>query len=544
MSAEISKQKKVFFYFLRSRWLLWLVLVIFTVFKLPYLSAAFYWDESWPYAAAVKTMFHHGISLLPNALDPQLSRGHPLFFHATIAGWMKIFGDNNLAMHSFALFVSLCFLVSIYESIKRIFNVRAASIALIFVACNVTFFVQSSFVLPEILLSFLTLAGIFFYLKRHYLLATIFLTAMLLTKESGLVGWAVVLTDISVQFFLKKETLRNKIIGLVPVVVPILFVGIFFLLQKHYSGWYIFPFHKDSIQSNLVDVWYRFRACTIMVVFCKDLLYLIFLLLALLFSIAVVTKRILQSKIQLWLPVCLMIFYFMVFVLTDDKRYDSFVRHFPNYFAITFLAYATFYIIILWGLSRFLDHPLQRRYLLVLGMFVLAYMLFSSTVVYVGRYLISAIIPILIITAVIIDKLWELVPQWLLYTSGIAMFIILSSSFYFSTSNGDCDMGYFDALKVQTELVRYLEEHQYYDEHITSLSFLNEVHLTNPNTGFLSGTRFFTHIDQSVHDSDRLVIIDNIESDRNRDSLLIATKYQVVKKIIHGNSWVEVKERK
>src|SRR5580704_9697985 len=102
--------------FLKKRWVLFLVLIVFAVCKLPHLHYAYYWDESWPYAVAIKTMYYHGISLMPNAIDPELSRGHPLFFHAIAALWMNIFGASHVSMHSFALLISLLLLVTLYEA--------------------------------------------------------------------------------------------------------------------------------------------------------------------------------------------------------------------------------------------------------------------------------------------------------------------------------------------------------------------------------------------------------------------------------------------
>ena len=91
--------------FVKKYWVLLLVLLVFVIFKIPHLFYPYYWDESWPYAPAIREMLHHGISLMPDAVNPELSRGHPLFFHAIAALWMKIFGSSHFAMHSFSPFI-------------------------------------------------------------------------------------------------------------------------------------------------------------------------------------------------------------------------------------------------------------------------------------------------------------------------------------------------------------------------------------------------------------------------------------------------------
>ena len=70
--------------FLKNRWVLIVVLVVLVMFKIPHILVPFYWDESWPYVPAIKEMYRNGISLLPGAIDPNLSRGHPLFLFSAL----------------------------------------------------------------------------------------------------------------------------------------------------------------------------------------------------------------------------------------------------------------------------------------------------------------------------------------------------------------------------------------------------------------------------------------------------------------------------
>src|SRR5437868_2860850 len=123
--------------FLRTRWLLLLVLLVFVCFKIPLLHYPFYCDEGWVYAPAVKTMALHGPSLLPGAIPDSLSRGHPLMFHFLCSLWIRCFGSSNIAVHSFPLLVSVIFMFALYECCLRLFDKRVASIALLLVATRV-----------------------------------------------------------------------------------------------------------------------------------------------------------------------------------------------------------------------------------------------------------------------------------------------------------------------------------------------------------------------------------------------------------------------
>jgi hypothetical protein len=65
-------------------------------------QSAFFWDEAWGYAPALKSMAQAGPSLLPGSISTDLSRGHPLLFHFLGGVWIKIFGETNLSLHAYA----------------------------------------------------------------------------------------------------------------------------------------------------------------------------------------------------------------------------------------------------------------------------------------------------------------------------------------------------------------------------------------------------------------------------------------------------------
>jgi hypothetical protein len=245
--------------FLKPRWVLFLVLIVFIACKVPHLFYPYYWDESWPYALAIHKMYLHGISLMPTAVDPELSRGHPLFFHAIAAIWRHIFGASHLAMHSFALFISVWFLIAIYEAGLSLFNQRVALLALLLVSTLMVFFIQSSFVLFDVLIAFLCFLSLVFYVKDKFFLTALCLTAVFYTKESGLIIGFVLGWDALTCLFNKNIDWKTRVFRIVSVAVPCILIGIFFLLQKHIRGWYIFPLYNSLIELNWDHLWYNFR---------------------------------------------------------------------------------------------------------------------------------------------------------------------------------------------------------------------------------------------------------------------------------------------
>jgi uncharacterized membrane protein len=129
-------------------------------------------------------MYKNGICLMPNAIGAELSRGHPLFFHVIGAIWMTIFGNSHLAMHSFAICISLSLLAFTYGFCFEYFSRRSAIMATILLASHEMFFVQSSFVLFVLLVALLSLLSIYFYVGGRYLAFALSLSALFLLRRA------------------------------------------------------------------------------------------------------------------------------------------------------------------------------------------------------------------------------------------------------------------------------------------------------------------------------------------------------------------------
>lgn len=184
------------------------VIAALIAFKLPHLSLPYFWDEAWVYAPAVLEMHKNGLSLLPDAIPPELSRGHPLLFHFLAAVWVKIFGTSFFAFHSFALAVSVSLLVAVYFFCKEFFSPMMGLLSAAMLAVQPLFIAQSSFLLPEVMMALWTVLTLYFYLKEKWMLFIVFASLMLLTKESGIVLLGTIgLWTLFENVFLKKEPL-------------------------------------------------------------------------------------------------------------------------------------------------------------------------------------------------------------------------------------------------------------------------------------------------------------------------------------------------
>ena len=226
-----------------------LVLFIFVILKVPYLTEPFFWDEAWVYAPALMQMAEQGPSLLPNVIDVYFSRGHPLFFHFLGGVYIQLFGKSLLALNSFALIISLTCIYMSFKLASSLFSTITGLFAAIILATNELFFVQSVFVLPEIMMSTLVLCSIHYYIKRANISLFISLSLLGMTKETGLVLILSLLVSHLISKFIFPKLYNSKTVS--SILASLVVFSSTFLLNKFYLGWYFYPGHTDYINYNI-----------------------------------------------------------------------------------------------------------------------------------------------------------------------------------------------------------------------------------------------------------------------------------------------------
>ena len=518
--------------FLKSRWVLLGVLVLFVACKIPHLFYPYYWDESWPYAPAIVEMYHHGISLMPSAVQPELSRGHPLFFHALAAGWMHIFGHSLVAMHSMALLISVLFLVAVYEAGLRFFNQRVAVLALLMVATQVLFFVQSSYVLFEMLVAFLAFLSLCSYTAHRYLLTAICLTALFYTKESGMIMGFVLGLDALVMLFKKGDSPWAKIKRILSVGVPVIAIGIFFLLQKQIRGWYIFPLYNDLIGHDWVNFWDGFRNTVAKAEFIDDYrYYYLFLLIA--FSVFTGFRHRRYGLIIILVPAILL--YFVAFGAHQNPEQGKLSFGVFMLTSVSFLYFAT-------RPAVFGDFA-QRKFLALAGMFILCFIVFSSLNFFTYRYLLASIVPLHFIIAALLEKFIGVRNKGL-YLSVTGLLLLISVySFKNDTGYGDGDLGGLQNIQLQKGAVDYLEQNNDYNASIGVGAFLEREHLIDSTTGFLTHGKIFSNVRWDIDIKTDIAVFDNIEPDYRYDAVRQDTRFKLVFRKQSANNWVEIYRR-
>lgn len=523
----------MFMDFIKKRWPLFSVLIIFVFLKYPHLNSSFYWDESWPYASGVYKMYQNGPSLLPGAIEGELARGHPLLFHFMGAIWMKIFGSSIFSIHCYALSISVFFLILIYEVAFRLVNYWAAIFALVLVAFQQMYFVQSAFVLLEILLAFLVFVSIYFYVNKNYILTAISLTLLFYTKESGLVLGLVLGIDAITQLFKKEESVASKVKLILSLFIPLSMIGLFFLMQKWTSGWYVLPLYSNGFEQSWPGFYDKFRS-SVKVVFRDDYRRYFFALFALIiFALAASQKNV---RLLMATVISLVIF------LVCSDQYHSLI----NSVLLVFL----FFFSMLWlsvelNRSIFKQQNTLQKMLLISVVFSICFFAFTSyNLFFIDRYILCALIPLLFVSAVYFSQAILILEKRLF----IPFLLVIASIQYYSIKNpqhlGDNSIWAFDGIFIHEQVVNFLDQNNFKDSKVGTGAYLEQIHLTDSNVRYLSSSKIFTSVKWELNEETEIAIFDNIEPDKRYNDVVNDSTFKLIFRVTKGKAWAEIYQRK
>lgn len=520
---------------LKKRWPLLVILIVFIALKIPHLYYPHYWDESWPYASGVLHMYLNGPSLIPGAIDGHLSRGHPLMFHFLGALWCKVFGISHVSLHSFALTIAVLFLIAIYEAGLCCFGLRTAIVAVILVAFQQTFFVQSAFVLMEVLVAFLCFVSIFFYVRKKYFLTALSLTLLFYTKESGMVVGLVLGIDALFLLLRKEVSVKEKIYTIISLAIPVVLIGLFFVLQKMINGWYVLPLYSNGLEKEWMGYYNKTRE-SFKVLFRNDHRRYFFWFFAVMTGITGVIRK--DKRYLLIIPVasCL-------FLIASDKYHNIMPAKIMLPLAAISVTAAVLLLIRKTGLNK-----QQQRFIVLNFLFVVFFTVFTSAnLFYIERYMQAALIPLLFISAVFVVRMADHIHK-LAFLAVIAVVLVADiRSFQTNESLGDTSIGAFDGMYVHQKIADYLVKEKAQEKTIGAEGYLERVHLTDPYTGFLDPHKpndSFTHVRWEIDEHTDYAIFDNIEPDIRYEQVKNDRSFYRAYRIRSGNAWGEVYKRR
>lgn len=247
MQARISNpDDKVF------KWLAFLAIALFALFKLPELLLPYFWDELGVYSRAALYLAQNGLRLLPGSIPPELSRGHPLVFQFVQALGYVCFGKSVMVGHAIPLGITVVLLGAVYHQVAVICNRLVALCTVLLLMAQPVFIAQSVMVLPEMLLSLLCFLSLTSYYLRRFVMFAVYSSLALLVKES-----AIIIPVVVFAFGFWQDVVNRQQKGymaarpLALTFVPLLVFAGFLLLQKVQNGWFFFPEHIGYVSFSL-----------------------------------------------------------------------------------------------------------------------------------------------------------------------------------------------------------------------------------------------------------------------------------------------------
>lgn len=508
-----------------------LVCAVFVLIKIPYLDLPYFWDEAWVYAPAVFDMYENGPSLSPNSINPELSRGHPILFHFLAVCWMTIFGTSFIAVHSFTVFISVLLIGAVYQLGTQLANRKVGFWSAAFFSLQPIFISQAGFLLPEVLLSLFVVLSILFYIKRKVWLFILFGTAMLLTKETGVLVIGIIgLLELS-QFINDKDFTKNRIVELLSIGTPLMFIGVYFLVQYKQFGWFMFPEHMSMFETDPM-IWRDKRKVVYNVVFANQQRPLFI-------GIALAA---LSMGWRNGPSVLRALFGIIGLTFLTTTSTSSWLPHWYFYWVFPFIII----IASIWVAQFFqTENTKNQLFIPMVGLICLAMILFTSAHFVIGRYLLL-VIPLVIISSLILTHLALKKSGWLFNTAMICLALML----YHYANKADARLNPFDNMRYVNEVqviqegVAYLEQNVDLDKCI-SATFIVQQALQNPVQGYRNTDKLPSCIDNKIAPNVDYVLTLSFNNDNGKlEAIETHPEYEMIWETKKGRQYAKIYQRK
>jgi len=231
--------------FLNNKFLFYLILSIFFISKVLVLQEEDVWWDSAVYIGMGKHIYSSGDAGL-------WEDSRPLVWPIFLGFLWKLNLDVVLFGKLLSLFFSLGVIFMTFIVAREIFDEKVALMAVLLLAITPTFYFFSTVMLTGIVSTFFILIGVYFFIKKSYLLAGIFLGLGFMTRFLQLFAFMVILA----LFFIYKEKKNffkdsiEIIIGFSVVTVPYL------LLNQSLYGNILHPFSLQLFLSKVTGWMY------------------------------------------------------------------------------------------------------------------------------------------------------------------------------------------------------------------------------------------------------------------------------------------------
>lgn len=214
-----------------------------------------------------------------------------------------------------------------------------------------------------------------------------------------------------------------------------------------------------------------------------------------------------------------------------NKFIDGYTAYLFIYQGRNFLFFSSFAAFaLLKVLHKKIDHAQTMIFLI---MFIIVYLLFSSINFFSNRYILCCLPLFMLISAGILIQLFRISKLFLLV---IPLFILLQIPAIMKKSNADHDLGYRDAVTVNTQLIGYLKAEKLEDKPIVAF-FITRYLLTNHYSGYLEKGEEFTNVTDEFSRGDYYVF-SNFDTSPSYNELMNKPGMKQVRRFEKGKAWI------
>ncbi|NQV52003.1 MAG: hypothetical protein HQ500_02410 [Flavobacteriales bacterium] len=496
------------------------LVVAIIAFQIPYLNLGHFWDEAWVYAPAIRDMSFYGPSILPDAIDLSLGRGHPLLFQALGGVWAQVFGISNVSLHSYALFISLSLLIVVFVGVRRQFGPGAALLASFLIGSQAMFLAQSAMLYPEMFMGLGLIIAVLGYIderKWQYLIGMIL---AIYAKESALVFlFAFTLWDVLRLILIKDRKWRDLWVNGILVLVFLSHPTLTYL----YHGWFFNPEHTGYILDDPLE--FKFKLRMVFRTYFEDTgrLYLFYPALA-------ATAFFIGLKKKYWNVLLLFIGFAAYKILEWKWVVKEPYTFFTLMLVFAMLPYVFWYILKKKASSRYLS---KNQNLFGLGyLIILGFILFSALNFFTPRYLLATVILGLFLVSIAVWNVFKVdVKLKLVISVALVVWTVYSTATIRTVS--EVNVGLYDDLRIQQSMVDWLIENEARETTFCA-SFVTTWYLSNYRSGYIpKGSEFLQGHGVNCSDScdSELLILTNTGIECHTqffDSLLQSSLYETV----------------
>ncbi|MBP9081369.1 MAG: glycosyltransferase family 39 protein [Flavobacteriales bacterium] len=500
------------------------VLIAFVAFKWHFLGLPLYWDEAWVYGPAVKAMHTNGLSILPNTIGTELSRGHPLLFHFMAALWATLFGASNTSLHTFSLLLATILLFLVYWIGSKLGSRQIGLAALLLVSLNETFLAQSSILLPEIAMGLSLLLAVWAYMSENVAGYIVAATCALFIKESAIVLVLALICWQAISVFISKPTNQSRSGWRWFVVIPTPLVPafLFLLYQRLTYGWFFYPLHIGMISWDIRDIHYLFKF-GYRVLFEQQGMEWATL------AFGLLAPLLWKGWHKRYMGAIVAVIYVAAIKVLDGKwtlaPLPTLIVTLACFGAILFLQFI----------------PLMRKegprgeFPAITLILVLGFLMFSALNFFSDRYL-TGLIPFVALGMSAV--LYSALAPWHKALFPAVILIIATNLFWHIGRDGhvgDTRISYADDIRAHQWLISECERMELQDATIYG-SFMEITYMTDANSGYLKTDRAFEHVSSDLKSQTEFAIV-NQGSPSELKSQLISLGFTERRLFRSGPAW-------